>query len=90
MPVASVVDVESSGPVVGVVVSGGTVVVDRGMAAIKARGCHYVAAARQSERGPWEEDFMGGEWQEIQHKGPPGSGKQRVWFQVREAGGEVH
>ena len=47
--------------------AGGTVVVDRGMAAkanlaaIVLRGCHYVVAARQSERLQWERDFSGGD-----------------------------
>ncbi len=76
--------------------AGGTVVVDRGMAGkdnlatIKARGCHYVVAARQSERGQWEEDFTAGDWREITSETAPGTAKQRVFFQVREAGGEVH
>lgn len=41
------------------VLRGATVVVDRGMstrenlASIKARGCHYIVAARQSERNQW-------------------------------------
>ncbi|MEE8453554.1 MAG: IS1634 family transposase, partial [Limibaculum sp.] len=76
--------------------AGGTVVVDRGMAAkanlaaIIARGCHYVVAARQSERLQWEQDFIEGDWREVRPESPAGSGKASVRFQVREAGGEVH
>ncbi len=76
--------------------AGGTVVVDRGMAAkanlaaIVARGCHYVVAARQSERLQWEQDFSGGDWREVRPETPPGSGKTSVRFQVREDGDEMH
>lgn len=68
--------------------AGRLVVVDRGMASdenlntIRERGYDYIVAARQSERGEWEEDFAGdeAEWSEL------GAG---VRYKVRRRSGEL-
>lgn len=74
--------------------SGGTVIVDRGMAyednlaQIKAQGHHYLVAGRQSEREAWFdeiEDEQG--WQElIRQPSPrnPSQKKSRVWIKRAE------
>jgi hypothetical protein len=59
------------------------------LAAITARGCHYVVAARQSEREQWEQDFSDGDWREVRPESPA-AGKGSVRFQLREAGAELH
>lgn len=77
---------------------GGTVIVDRGMAyednlaQIKARGHHYLVAARQSERQDWFnelEDEQG--WQElIRQPSPrnPAQKKSQVW--IKQAQTDEH
>jgi transposase len=79
---------------------GQTVVVDRGMAfddalaAIKARGLHYVVSARQTERKAWLEEFEHPqEFVEVIRQTSPSSSGQhasKVWVLRREVGDEVH
>lgn len=82
------------------IVAGQTVVVDRGMAfednlaAIKAKGLHYVVAARQGERQGWLEEFDRPEEfaEVIRETSPnnPGQCKSKVWVLRREVGEEAH
>jgi transposase len=79
---------------------GSTVVVDRGMAydenlkQIRARGHHYIVAARQPERNSWLEEFENDdEWEEVIRKPSPrnpGQKKSQVRIQRRQKGNEVY
>src|SRR2546427_483769 len=80
--------------------SGATVVVDRGMAfaanlaQIRARGHHYLVAARYPERGAHQDAFAdGADWTEVV-RGPsprnPGQKKTRVVITRQTVGDEVH
>jgi transposase len=79
---------------------GSTVVVDRGMAydenlqQIRARGHHYIVAARQPERNSWLEEFENDdEWEEvIRQPSPrnPGQKKSQVRIKRRQKGNEVY
>jgi len=79
---------------------GSTVVVDRGMAyeedlaAIRARGYHYLVAGRQPERNAWLSEFESeGDWEEvIRTPSPrnPDQQKSRVWIKRREKESEVY
>jgi len=81
-------------------VAGQTVVVDRGMAfddnlaAIKAKGLHYVVASRQGERKGWLEEFENPEeFVEVMREtspNNPGQRKSKVWVLRRDAGEEAH
>jgi transposase len=78
---------------------GATVVVDRGMAyaenlaAIRARGLHYLVAARQPERAPWLAEFAAADgWEDVPRTPSPrnpGQHKTRVAIKRRPAGDEV-
>jgi hypothetical protein len=78
---------------------GATVVVDRGMAyaenlaEIRARGLHYLVAARQPERAPWLAEFAAeAGWEDVPRTPSPrnpGQHKTRVQIQRRQAGDEV-
>jgi transposase len=80
--------------------AGQTVVVDRGMAfeenleQIRARGLHYVVAARQAERDRYLDAFEDGEGLEEVIRVPsptnPYQKKSRVRVKQVEAGGECH
>src|SRR5271157_5202150 len=75
---------------------GSTVVVDRGMAyeedlaAIRARGYHYLVAGRQPERNAWLSEFESeGDWEEvIRTPSPrnPGQEKSQVRIKRRQKG----
>jgi len=79
---------------------GATVVVDRGMAfaanlaQIRARGHHYLVAARYPERGAHQEAFAdAADWTEvIRVPSPrnPGQKKTRVFIKRQTVGDEVH
>ena len=79
---------------------GATVVVDRGMtyeedlAAIRARGYHYLVAGRQPERLAWRAEFEDqDDWQEIVRTPSPRHPEQqksRVWIKRREKQKEVY
>jgi transposase len=79
---------------------GATVVVDRGMAfaanlaQIRARGHHYLVAARYPERGAHQDAFAAeADWAEvIRVPSPrnPGQTKTRVFIKRRTVGDEVH
>jgi transposase len=79
---------------------GSTVVVDRGMAyaenleKIRARGWHYLVAARQPERNAWLEEFeLGEDWEEVirtPSSRNPGQEKSRVRIKRRQRGEEVY
>ena len=79
---------------------GATVVVDRGMAydedlaEIRARGYHYLVAARQPERAAWWAEFEGDDdWEEvIRTPSPcnPHQEKSQVWIKRRPRGEEVY
>jgi len=79
---------------------GATVVVDRGMAydedlaEIRARGYHYLVAARQPERAAWWAEFEGDDdWEEvIRTPSPrnPDQQKSQVWIKRRPRGEEVY
>jgi transposase len=78
---------------------GATVVVDRGMAyaenlaEIRARGLHYLVAARQPEREPWLAEFAAEEgWEDVPRTPSPrnpGQHKTRVEIKRRPQGEEV-
>ena len=79
---------------------GSTVVVDRGMAheedlaAIRARGHHYLVAGRQPERNAWLAEFeQEDEWEErVRTPSPrnPYQEKSRVRIKRRQQGNEVY
>jgi transposase len=79
---------------------GATVVVDRGMAyaenleQIRARGLHYIVAARQHERAAWLQEFEGDDGFEevIRIPSPrnPDQKKSRVVIKRQERGEEVY
>jgi len=79
---------------------GATVVVDRGMAfaaslaQIRARGHHYLVAARYPERGEHQDGFAADtDWAEvIRAPSPrnPGQKKTRVFIKPQTVGAEVH
>src|SRR5437762_3062099 len=79
---------------------GATVVVDRGMAyeedlaAIRARGFHYLVAGRQPERNAWLGEFeQSDDWEEvIRVPSPrnPDQEKSRVRIKRRQQGDEVY
>jgi transposase len=79
---------------------GSTVVVDRGMAydenlqQIRARGHHYLVAARQPERIAWWEEFENDDqWEEVMRKPSPrdpGQKKSQVRIKRRHKGNEVY
>lgn len=79
---------------------GATVVVDRGMAyeedlaAIRARGFHYLVAGRQPERNAWLAEFEQGEdWEEIVRTPSPRNPdqeKSRVRIKRRQQGDAVY
>jgi len=79
---------------------GATVVVDRGMAyeedlaAIRARGFHYLVAGRQPERNSWLGEFeQSDDWEEvIRVPSPrnPDQEKSRVCIKRRQQGDEVY
>src|SRR6266550_9281998 len=79
---------------------GATVVVDRGMAyeedlaAIRARGFHYLVAGRQPERNAWLGEFeQSDDWEEvIRVPSPrnPDQEKSQVRIQRRQQGDEVY
>src|SRR3990170_3919050 len=78
---------------------GATVVVDRGMAyaenlaEIRARGLHYLVAARQPERAPWLAEFAAEDgWEDVPRTPSPrnpGQHKTRVEIKRRPHGDEV-
>ncbi|MEK7220589.1 MAG: IS1634 family transposase, partial [candidate division NC10 bacterium] len=78
---------------------GATVVVDRGMAyaenlaEIRARGLHYLVAARQPEREPWLAEFAAEDgWEDVPRTPSPrnpGQHKTRVEIKRRPQGDEV-
>jgi transposase len=80
--------------------TGVTVVVDRGMAydenlqQIRARGHHYLVAARQPERNAWLEEFENDdEWEEVIRQPSPrnlGQKKSQVQIKRRQKGDEVY
>jgi transposase len=80
--------------------SGATVVVDRGMAyeedlaAIRARGYHYLVAGRQPERNAWLGEFEDeDDWEELLRTPSPRNPdqeKSRVWIKRRQRGEEVY
>lgn len=55
----------------------GTVVMDRGLATdeniawLRKENRLYLIAARQGEREAWQEEFLGGEWEEVIRPDPP-------------------
>ncbi len=76
----------------------GTVVVDRGMAftanlqSIRARGYHYIVAARQPERNGWLEEFESGGWQKVAREPSPTNPAQKkssVWVKREDWDGET-
>src|SRR5208337_4230828 len=79
---------------------GSTVVVDRGMAydenleQIRARGHHYLVAARQPERNAWLEEFENDDdWEEVMRTPSPrnpGQKKSQVQIKRRQKGNEVY
>jgi transposase len=79
---------------------GATVVVDRGMAfaanlaQIRARGHHYLVAARYPERGAHHDAFADGtDWTEVLRVPSPrnpGQKKTRVFIKRQTVGAEVH
>jgi transposase len=79
---------------------GATVVVDRGMAfaanlaQIRARGHHYLVAARYPERGDHQEAFADvADWTEVVRVPSPrnpGQKKTRVFIKRQTAGADVH
>jgi transposase len=79
---------------------GSTVVIDRGMAydedlaAIRARGHHYLVAGRQPERHAWLAEFEGeDDWEEVLRTPSPRNPdqqKSRVWIKRRQRGEEVY
>jgi transposase len=79
---------------------GSTVVVDRGMAyeedlaAIRARGFHYLVAGRQPERNAWLAEFEQGEdWEEVVRTPSlrnPDQEKSRVRIKRRQQGDAVY
>jgi transposase len=79
---------------------GSTVVIDRGMAydedlaAIRARGHHYLVAGRQPERNAWLAEFEGeDDWEEVLRTPSPRNPdqqKSRVWIKRRQQGEEVY
>jgi transposase len=79
---------------------GATVVVDRGMAyeedlaAIRARGFHYLVAGRQPERNAWLAEFEQGEdWEEVVRTPSPRNPdqeKSRVRIKRRQQGDAVY
>ncbi len=78
---------------------GSTVVVDRGMAyeedlaAIRARGYHYLVAGRQPERIAWLGEFEDNDWEEVLRTPSPRNPdqeKSRVWIKRRQRGDEVY
>ncbi|HVH69822.1 MAG TPA: IS1634 family transposase [Candidatus Dormibacteraeota bacterium] len=79
---------------------GATVVVDRGMAyeedlaAIRARGFHYLVASRQSERQAWLAEFeQSADWEEVLREPSPRNPDQKksqVRIQRRQQGEEVY
>src|SRR6266705_3092511 len=79
---------------------GATVVVDRGMAfaanlaQIRARGHHYLVAARYPERGAHQDAFAdGADWTEVVRVPSPrnpGQKKSRVVIKRQAVGAEVH
>ena len=79
---------------------GSTVVVDRGLAygenleQIRARGHHYIVAARQPERNSWWEEFENDDdWEEVLRTPSPrnpGQKKSQVRIQRRQKGNEVY
>jgi transposase len=79
---------------------GSTVVIDRGMAydedlaAIRARGHHYLVAGRQPERHAWLAEFEGDDdWEEVVRTPSPRNPdqqKSRVWIKRRQRGEEVY
>ena len=80
--------------------AGCTVVVDRGMAyeenlqQIRARGHHYLVAARQPERNAWLEEFANhDDWEEVLRTPSPrnpGQKKSRVQIKRQQKGNEVY
>ena len=79
---------------------GSTVVVDRGMAyeedlaAIRARGYHYLVAGRQPERVAWLSEFEGeDDWEEVMRTPSPRNPdqeKSRGWIKRQQNGDEIY
>src|SRR2546422_3732559 len=80
--------------------SGGTVIVDRGMAydenlkQIRDRGYHYIVAGRQPERNEWLDEFeKEDDWEQVIRKPSPRNPfqkKTRVEIKRRQKGDEVY
>ena len=80
--------------------SGGTVIVDRGMAydenlkQIRDRGYHYIVAGRQPERNEWLDEFeKEDDWEQVIRKPSPQNPfqkKTRVEIKRRQKGDEVY
>lgn len=79
---------------------GGTVIVDRGMAyeenlqQIRARGHHYLVAARQSERNAWLEQLEeAAGWEEVVRQPSPRNRAQKktqVWVKKMPSEGDLY